>query len=107
MSVLSVKTNINMEKRKMSDETKLLTPDDEEIKKFIARKYRRKWSQKEYEKRMARLYDDCDHPSVKFFEEDCTFRCMKCNEKLVQCDSINDFRLFCFMSGKDPESLLV
>jgi len=68
MTVLSVKTNINTEKRKMSD--------------------------------------DCNHPSVMFFEEDFTFRCMKCNEKLVQCKSMNEFRLFCELSGKDPKSLL-
>jgi len=78
MSVLSVKTNINMEKRKMPDVTKLL----------------------------IRLFDNCNHPSVLFFEQDCTFRCMKCNEKLVKCASIDEFRLFCELSGKDPKSLL-
>ena len=72
MSVLSVKININMEKRKMPDE----------------------------------LNDDCIHPSVKFFENECAFRCMKCNEKLVKCASIDEFRLFCELSGKDPKSLL-
>ncbi len=90
----------------MSDETKLLTPDDELIKQFIARKSRRKLTKKEYDKRMARLYD-CNHPSVKFFEEDFTFRCMKCNEKLVQCGSIDEFRLFCELSGRDPKTLIV
>jgi len=77
MNVLSVKTNTNTEKRKMFDKVR------------------------------ARLNDDCDHPSVMFFEEDCTFRCMKCNEKLVQCKSMDEFRLFCELSGKDPKSLLV
>ncbi len=68
MSVLSVKTNISMEKIKMSNE--------------------------------------CNHASILFFEEDCTFRCMKCNEKLIKCASIDEFRLFCEFSGKDPKSLL-
>ncbi len=75
MSVLSVKTNINMEKRKLPDETKLLILD-------------------------------CDHPSVMFFEEECAFRCMKCNEKLIRCVSMDEFRLFCEFSGKDPKSLM-
>jgi len=49
---------------------------------------------------------DCIHLSVLFFEQDFTFRCMKCNEKLAQLESISEFRLFCEFSGKDPESLL-
>lgn len=50
--------------------------------------------------------DDCIHPSVLFFEEDCTFRCMKCNKKLVRLDSLSEFKLFCELSERDPKSLL-
>lgn len=49
---------------------------------------------------------DCEHLSVLFFEEDCAFRCMKCNEKLVQLKSVNEFRLFCEFAGTDPKSLM-
>ena len=85
----------------------LLTPDDKLVKDRISRKSRRRWSPKEYERRRARLDDDdCNHPSIKFFVEDCTFRCMKCNEKLVKCNSINEFRLFCELSGSDPKTFI-
>ena len=49
---------------------------------------------------------DCRHPSVLFFEDDCTFRCMKCNEKLIRLENKFVFRIFCKLIGFDPENLL-
>jgi len=49
---------------------------------------------------------DCNHPSVMYFEKESAWKCMKCNEKLVTC-GINEFRLFCHLSGKEPKSLMV
>ena len=49
---------------------------------------------------------DCSHPSVLFFEEDCTFRCIECGEKLVRLESKFDFRIFCELSGINPENLM-
>jgi len=48
---------------------------------------------------------ECQHPSVLYFEKDCFWTCMKCNEKLIKC-GINEFRLFCQLSGKDPKTMM-
>ena len=48
---------------------------------------------------------DCEHHSILFFEEDCTFRCMKCNEKLAKLKGIDEFKVFCGLSEIDPKSL--
>ncbi len=42
-------TGINLERRIMPDQTKLLTPDDEIIKERIARKFRKNLSKKQVE----------------------------------------------------------
>ena len=58
------------------------------------------------QRRKNQLKDDCVHPSVLFFEEDFTFRCMKCNEKLIKISGKDEFKLFCELSEIDPKSLI-
>jgi len=79
----------------MPDQTKLLTPDDEIIKDRLANKHRRF------------VTKVCTHQIIKFFSEDFTFRCMKCNEKLFKLGGMKEFRVFCELSGIDPNSLII
>jgi len=55
MIVQFAKTSICMVERKMPDETKLLTPADEEIKERIARKSRRNLTKKQSEIKIDNL----------------------------------------------------
>ncbi len=54
-----------------------------------------------------KMSNECNHPSILFFVEDLTFRCMKCNNKLIKLSGEKEFRIFCELSGKDPKSLMV
>lgn len=54
MNVLSVRTNTNLGRRKMS-ETKLLTPDDLIIQDRIARKPRWNMSARQHERRQLQV----------------------------------------------------
>ncbi len=73
MNVLSVKTNTNLEGRKMSEslliqehiqwfhtislqfQSQLLTPDDEIIKARLGRKHRWRWTKKQYQRRQLEV----------------------------------------------------
>lgn len=54
---------------------------------------------------MAEKSRDCEHPSVMYVEKELAWKCMKCNENLIKC-GINEFRLFCELSGKDPKTMM-
>ena len=58
MNVPSVKTSISIKERKMPDETKLLTPDDEVIKERLARKSRRNLTKKQSVTKIDKLKDN-------------------------------------------------
>lgn len=48
----------------------------------------------------------CEHSAMLFFKDDFTFRCEECREVLVRLSGIEEFRLFCEFTGKDPKELL-
>lgn len=97
--------DFSMEKK----ESSLLTPDDEKIKIRIANKPRSPLNIKRHKKRLNRLLLNhlCSHDSIIFSSEDYTIRCRKCNEKLFQLNGEIEFRLFCELSGTDPEKFIL
>ena len=102
---MNVKRGFSLEKK----ETKLLTPDDEEIKYRIENRPRPILTMKQHKKRLGRLIQKhiCKHESVLFFKEDCTIRCKKCNKKLFKLASEIEFRLFCELTGIDPKNIIL
>lgn len=106
MNALYVKTNSIMEERKMK-KSNLLTKYYEKIKLRISNKIGYIWTKKQLEGRKQQIFDHCSHPSVLFFEEDCAFRCVKCNELLVKLAGKDEFKIFCELSEIDPKSLIV
>lgn len=49
----------------------------------------------------------CKHQSLVFLMENFTFRCKKYNKQLIKLSGENEFRLFCSLSGIDPEKLIL
>jgi len=48
-------TDMNLERRIMPDETKLLTPEDEVIKERLARKFRKNLNKKQLEDKIKKM----------------------------------------------------